>query len=87
MVLIYLVLAAKFSSVRDPLDRAAGSVPLAISGALLFNFLGLTTINIYSQVTLTTLMGRIAKNGILIVQFATARQAAGRAGFRQIARP
>jgi multidrug efflux pump len=54
-----------------------GSVPLAISGALLFSFLDLTTINIYSQVGLITLVGLIAKNGILIVQFANVRQAAG----------
>ena len=76
-VLIYLVLAAQFSSFRDPLIVLLGSVPLAISGALLFSFLDLTTINIYSQVGLITLVGLIAKNGILIVQFANARQAAG----------
>jgi multidrug efflux pump len=77
LVLIYLVLAAQFSSFRDPLIVLLGSVPLAISGALLFSFLDLTTINIYSQVGLITLVGLIAKNGILIVQFANARQAAG----------
>ncbi len=77
VVLIYLVLAAQFSSFRDPLIVLLGSVPLAISGALLFSFLDLTTINIYSQVGLITLVGLIAKNGILIVQFANARQAAG----------
>jgi multidrug efflux pump len=77
VVLIYLVLAAQFSSFRDPLIVLLGSVPLAISGALLFSFLGLTTINIYSQVGLITLVGLIAKNGILIVQFANTRQAAG----------
>ena len=76
-VLIYLVLAAQFSSFRDPLIVLLGSVPLAISGALLFCFLDLTTINIYSQVGLITLVGLIAKNGILIVQFANVRQAAG----------
>jgi multidrug efflux pump len=76
-VLIYLVLAAQFSSFRDPLIVLLGSVPLAISGALLFSFLDLTTINIYSQVGLITLVGLVAKNGILIVQFANVRQAAG----------
>jgi multidrug efflux pump len=77
LVLIYLVLAAQFASFRDPLIVLLGSVPLAISGALLFSFLDLTTINIYSQVGLITLVGLIAKNGILIVQFANAQQALG----------
>lgn len=77
VVLIYLVLAAQFRSFRDPLIVLLGSVPLAISGALVFSFLGLTTINIYSQVGLITLVGLIAKNGILIVEFANARQALG----------
>ena len=77
IVLIYLVLAAQFQSFRDPLIVLLGSVPLAISGALVFSFLNLTTINIYSQVGLITLVGLIAKNGILIVQFANVRQALG----------
>ena len=68
VVLIYLVLAAQFQSFRDPLIVLLGSVPLAISGALVFSFLDLTTINIYSQVGLITLVGLIAKNGILIVR-------------------
>ena len=77
VVLIYLVLAAQFRSFRDPLIVLLGSVPLAISGALLFSFLDLTTINIYSQVGLITLVGLIAKNGILIVEFANRLQERG----------
>ena len=77
VILIYLVLAAQFRSFRDPLIVLVGSVPLAISGALVFSFLNLTTINIYSQVGLITLVGLIAKNGILIVQFANTLQVQG----------
>jgi len=77
-LLIYLVLAAQFESFRDPFVILAGSVPLAISGALVFSFLGLTTINIYSQVGLITLVGLVSKNGILIVQFANELQRQGR---------
>jgi multidrug efflux pump len=77
-ILIYLVLAAQFESFRDPFIVLAGSVPLAVSGALLFSFLGLTTLNIYSQVGLITLVGLVSKNGILIVQFANHLQETGR---------
>jgi multidrug efflux pump len=77
-VLIYLVLAAQFESFRDPFIVLAGSVPLAISGALLFSFLGFTTLNIYSQIGLITLVGLVSKNGILIVEFANKLQEAGR---------
>ena len=87
VVLIYLVLAAQFQSFRDPLIVLLGSVPLAISGALVFSFLDLTTINIYSQVGLITLVGLIAKNGILIVQFANTLPGRGSLeGWRRCAR-
>ena len=76
-IVIYLVLAAQFESFRDPFIVLAGSVPLALAGSLMFSFLGLTTLNIYSQVGLITLVGLVAKNGILIVQFANQLQAAG----------
>src|SRR5467141_635780 len=77
-ILIFLVLAAQFESFRDPFIILVGSVPLAISGALMFSFLGLTTLNIYSQVGLITLVGLISKNGILIVQFANHLQETGK---------
>src|SRR5438132_8618325 len=77
-ILIYLVLAAQFESFRDPFIILVGSVPLALSGALMFSFLGLTTLNIYSQVGLITLVGLVSKNGILIVEFANKLQQEGR---------
>jgi multidrug efflux pump len=76
-ILIYLVLAAQFESFRDPFIILAGSVPLAISGALAFSFLGFTTLNIYSQVGLITLVGLVSKNGILIVEFSNHLQERG----------
>ena len=92
LVLIFLVLAAQFNSFRDPFVILAGSVPLAMFGALIFSFLKFqgppdlsfrltqgwtTTLNIYSQVGLVTLAGLISKNGILIVQFANVQQQRG----------
>jgi len=77
ILLIYLVLVAQFGSFRDPLVVLLGSVPLALTAALVFTFLGFTTINIYSQIGLITLVGLIAKNGILIVAFANELQRQG----------
>jgi multidrug efflux pump len=91
VILIFLVLAAQFNSFSDPFVILAGSVPLAMFGALIFTFLKMpdpnvsfwtggwtTTLNIYSQVGLVTLVGLVAKNGILIVEFANQLQLQGR---------
>lgn len=77
LVFVYFVLAIQFNSFRDPLVVLLGSVPLALSGALLFPYLGWTTINIYSQIGFITLVGLVAKNGILIVEFANHLQTEG----------
>ncbi|HEY0330129.1 MAG TPA: multidrug efflux RND transporter permease subunit [Rhodopseudomonas sp.] len=69
LIIIFLVLAAQFESLRDPLVILI-SVPMAISGALIPLFFGLATINIYTQVGLLTLIGLISKHGILMVEFA-----------------
>jgi len=78
LALIFLVLAAQFESFRDPFIILLGSVPLALTGALLPAFLGLTTVNIYSIVGLITLVGLVSKNGILIVEFANKLQESGK---------
>ena len=77
ILIVFLVLAAQFESFRDPIVILV-SVPLALFGALIFINLGFTTLNVYTQVGLVTLMGLISKHGILIVQFANELQLAGR---------
>jgi multidrug efflux pump len=76
-IIVFLTLAAQFESFRDPVVILV-SVPMALFGALIFINLGLTTLNIYTQVGLVTLMGLVSKHGILIVQFANQLQRAGR---------
>ena len=77
LAFVFLALAVQFNSFRDPLVVLIGSAPLAISGALLFTYFGWTTINIYSQVGFITLVGLIAKNAILIVEYARQMQQQG----------
>jgi len=90
IILIFLVLSAQFNSFRDPFVILAGSVPLGMFGALVMTFLKMpnpnipfftngwtTTLNVYSQVGLVTLVGLVSKNGILIVEFANKLQEAG----------
>jgi multidrug efflux pump len=90
VILIFLVLAAQFNSFRDPFVILFGCVPLAMFGAMIFTFLKMpdpnvpfwtngwtTTLNIYSQVGLVTLVGLVSKNGILIVEFANQLQLRG----------
>ena len=91
VVMIFLVLAAQYNSFRDPVVILLGSVPLALFGALTFTFLKMwaplpyftdtftTTLNIYSNVGMVTLVGLIARNGILVVEFANRLQEQGKA--------
>ena len=76
ILLIILILAAQFESFKDPFIIMF-TVPLAIGGALLFMWIAGVTMNIYSQIGLIMLIGLVAKNGILIVEFANQRQNAG----------
>ncbi len=97
ILMIFLVLAVQFNSFRDPLVILLGSVPLAMFGALIFTVLKMpdpntpwwtdgwtTTLNIYAQIGLVTLVGLIAKNGILIVEFANTLQEQGAARLEAI---
>ncbi|MDP5190950.1 efflux RND transporter permease subunit, partial [Rheinheimera baltica] len=91
ITMIFLVLAAQYNSFRDPMVILLGSVPMALFGALVFTFLKIpapmphftdaftSTLNIYSQVGLVTLIGLIARNGILVVEFANKLQEQGKA--------
>ena len=76
IVLIYLILAAQFESFKDPLVIML-TVPLAIAGALVFMWSTDQTMNIFSQIGIIMLIGLVAKNGILIVEFANQKQEAG----------
>ena len=76
LVLIYLILAAQFESFKDPFVIML-TVPLAVSGALIFMHFNGQTMNIYSQIGIIMLIGLVAKNGILIVEFANQKQETG----------
>jgi len=84
IVVIFLVLAGQYESFRDPFIIMM-SVPLSIAGAMVFLFLGVATLNIYTQVGLITLVGLITKHGILIVEFANKLQEEQRMTIRQAA--
>ena len=76
LVLIYLILAAQFESFKDPFVIML-TVPLAVGGALIFMHFSEQTMNIYSQIGIIMLIGLVAKNGILIVEFANQKQEVG----------
>ena len=76
LILIYLILAAQFESFKDPFIIML-TVPLAIAGALIFMYAGGITMNIFSQIGIIMLIGLVAKNGILIVEFANQKQESG----------
>ncbi|MFO7787017.1 MAG: efflux RND transporter permease subunit [Halospina sp.] len=84
LLVIYLVLAAQFESWRDPVIILV-SVPLSVAGAMIFIVLGAASMNIYTQVGLITLIGVVAKNGILIVEFANLLQKDRGMGVREAA--
>jgi multidrug efflux pump len=79
ILVVYLALVVQFNTFRLPLVVLLGSVPLALSSGMLFSFLGTTTINIYTQIGFVTLVGLIAKNAILITEFAHRQQLDGMA--------
>ena len=76
LVLIYLILAAQFESFKDPFIIML-TVPLAIAGALIFMYFNDITMNVFSQIGIIMLIGLVAKNGILIVEFANLKQENG----------
>ena len=84
LAFVFVALAVQFNSFRDPLVVLLGSAPLALSSALLFTYLDLTTINTFTQIGLITLVGLIAKNAILIVEFARKLQLAGATKFEAV---
>jgi multidrug efflux pump len=84
LIFVFLVLAVQFNSFRDPIVILAGSVPLALSGAMILTFVGWTSINIYSQIGFITLVGLISKNAILIVEFAKQLQMVGLSKYEAI---
>ena len=83
LVLIFLILAAQFESFKDPFVVMM-TVPLAVAGALVFMLIFNITMNIFSQIGIIMLIGLVAKNGILIVEFANQRQEAGMDKFEAI---
>ncbi|MDT8392682.1 MAG: efflux RND transporter permease subunit [Bacteroidales bacterium] len=83
LVLIFLVLSAQFESFKDPLIVMM-TVPLALTGALIFMWYFDITMNIFSQIGIIMLVGLVSKNGILIVEFANQRKVAGMSKFDAI---